>query len=301
MKTLPALLLGLGLLAATPTLAQTPLDPLDERSAQRLDRMEKALKEIRAIVFQGRETGKPVVVEPADTAAQVAAMSEKLNDLEQTLTRVNGQLETNTHALDQAQHENDSLREENGAIKDRVTRLEQKLATLTQAQAAPAAAPSPDANAAPASAGAAPVLAAEGPAPSAPPMAAQDPASAFTAARRAYAARDFATAESGFRDYIDHFGETPRAPEARYFLGKSLLERQAYADAAAADVAAIRLWPQTTWAPDAVLDLSRSLIGLGKPADACQTLGELQRRYPRAPASVRTHAAAARREAKCNG
>jgi tol-pal system protein YbgF len=293
MKTLPALILGVGLLASTPVIAQTPLDPLDDRSARRLDQMEKVLREMRAIVFQGRETGKPVVVEPADTETQLAAINEKLNDVEQTLTRVNGQLEVTGHALDQAQHEADSLREENGALKDRLARLEQKLDAMT---AAPPAPPSPDPNAAPASAYVAPGAPAGPPAAQAPPA---DPAAAFLAARRAYAARDFAAAEAGFRDYVDHYGETPRAPEARYYLGKTLMERQAYADAAAAEVGAIRLWPQTTWAPDAVLSLSRSLIGMGKPQDACQTLAELQRRYPRASAEVRERAAAARREAQC--
>ena len=295
MKTLRPLLFGIALIASAPAFAQTPLDPLDDRSARRLDNMEKVLREMRAIVFQGRETGKPVVVEPSDTEAQLASINEKLNDLSATLTRINGQLEVTSHALDQAQHEADSLREENGAIKDRLTRLEQKLEAMTSASAA-----SPDANSAPASAAGGLALNADrGAAQGAPPMTAPDPTGAFVTARRAYAARDFATAETGFRDYIDHFGDTPRAPEAHYWLGKTLMERQDYADAAAAEVAAIRQWPQTFWAPDAVLDLSRSLIALDRPADACQTLAELQRRYPKATPTVRNAAAAARREAQC--
>ena len=63
--------------------AQVPLDPpLDERSAARLDRMEKAMRELRAIVFQGRETGQPVVVQPADTSGQINALTDRLNDLD---------------------------------------------------------------------------------------------------------------------------------------------------------------------------------------------------------------------------
>ncbi len=46
------------LVFAGEALSQTSLDdPLDDRSAKRLDRMEKAMRELRAIVFQGRETG----------------------------------------------------------------------------------------------------------------------------------------------------------------------------------------------------------------------------------------------------
>ena len=51
---------GLVLIASAPAFAQTPLgDPLDDHSAKRLDRMEKVVRELRAIVFQGRETGQP--------------------------------------------------------------------------------------------------------------------------------------------------------------------------------------------------------------------------------------------------
>ena len=75
--------------------------------------------------------------------------------------------------------------------------------------------------------------------------------------------------------------------------------RGANADAAGAFIGAIRGWPRTSWAPDATLELSRSLVALKKPADACQTLDELARRYPKAPAAVMTRAQAVRIQAKC--
>jgi tol-pal system protein YbgF len=283
-----ALALVLALAAAAPAFAQTPLDPLDDHSAKRLDRMEQVLREMRAIVFQGRETGKPIVVEPADTDSQLAALTSKINDLEQALTRINGQLEVTSHALDQAQQEADSMREETGALKDHVAELEQKLNQI-EGPAPPAAAAAPGSG----GAAAAPAVA---PGPAGP----DDPAAAFVAARQAYGAKDYATAEAGFRDYITRYAGGPREPEAQYYLGKILLSRQDYGDAAAAEVAAIRQWPQTTWAPDAVLDLSRALIAMKQPTDACQTLGELQRRYPKVSAEVRAGAADARAQAQCS-
>ena len=105
----------------------------------------------------------------------------------------------------------------------------------------------------------------------------------------------------GFRDYVDRHGDTAKAPEARYWLGKTLSARGANADAAGAYIAAIRGWPKTNWAPDAVLELSRSLIALKKPTDACATLAELAKRYPNAPAGVQSRAAQARGQAKCSG
>ena len=285
MKSTRLLGLALALAIAAPAFAQTPLDPLDDHSAKRLDRMEQVMRELRAIVFQGRETGKPVVVEPADTDSQLAAINGKLNDLEQSLTRINGQLEVSAHALDEAQHEADALREENGGLKERLVILEQKVDQLTTAAAAAAAPPPPPA---------------QPQANAAPPAPADDPSAAFAAARQAYVTKDYATAEAGFRDYLTRFGDTVRAPEAHYLLGRVLLQREDFANAAAQEVAAIRLWPQTTWAPEAVLDLSRALIGMKKPADACETLAELDRRYPKASADVRVGATAARGEAQCS-
>ena len=134
------LVLVVALAVAAPAFAQVPLDPLDDHSAKRLDRMEQALREIRAIVFQGRETGKPVVVEPAETDSQLAAIGQKLDDLQQAVTRLTGQLESAGHDVDQARHEADALREENGALTARVAALEQKVAAAQAAAAAAAAA-----------------------------------------------------------------------------------------------------------------------------------------------------------------
>jgi TolA-binding protein len=61
----------------------------------------------------------------------------------------------------------------------------------------------------------------------------------------------------------------------------------------------VRGWPQTSWAPDAVLKLSRSLVALKKPADACKTLDELARRYPKAPTAITARATSTRVQAKC--
>ena len=84
MKLKSALLALLFASTAAVAVAQTPLpadDPLDDRSAKRVDRMEKVVRELRAIVFQGRDTGKPVVVQPAETDAQIAAMNYLLNHM----------------------------------------------------------------------------------------------------------------------------------------------------------------------------------------------------------------------------
>jgi tol-pal system protein YbgF len=279
-KTLTSWALALVLLAALafgrPAAAQTPLDPLDDHSAKRLDRMEQVLKELRAIVFQGRETGKPVVVEPADTDAQITALGQKIDDLQQVVTRLTGQLESASHDLEDARHEAAQLREENGALTGRVTALEQR--------GAPVAAPAAQ-------------LAPETPAQPAPPP--PDPATLLADARGAFSAGDYGAAETGFRDIVTHYGDTPRGAEARYYLAKIMMQKQDYASAASLDLAVVRQWPATSWAPDATLDLAKAMVGMKQPREACGVLAELDSHYPKAPTQVREGAAYVRGQVQC--
>lgn len=265
----------LTVVSATPAFAQTPIDPLDARDARRLDRMEQVMRELRAIVFQGRDSGKPVVVQPAETDYQLQELTRRIADLEQALTRVNGQLETTNHDLELARRDTEALRRDSKALADRLGGVEQK-------QAAPEA-PAPDLAGGSANA----------PAPT------QTASEAFTAARQLMLGGDYSAAEGAFRDYVGRYEDSAKAPEARYWLGKTLVARGANADAAQAYIGAIRGWPATGWAPDATVELARALIAIRKPDDACQILGEFDRRYPKAVAAVKGRAAAARIQAKC--
>ncbi len=268
--------------------AQTPMDdPLDARDAKRLDRMEKVVRELRDIVFKAQKTGAPVVVEPADTDARLADIATKIGDIEQTITKLNGSLETTTHELDQTKRENTQLRAQVKSLGDRLTADEQKLADAAQAaQAAAAAQASPPAAAEPAP-------------PADPKAAAAASNAAFTKARQLMLSGDYDSAQTAFSDYVTNYPDTPRAPEARYWWGKTLAVNGDYARAAGAFIGAIRGWPQTAWAPDAVVELGRALVQLKKPADACQTLMELNHRYPKAPDAIKSRAATVRVQAKC--
>lgn len=267
--------MALALLAATFARAQVPLDQsLDQRSAARLDRMEKAMRELRAIVFQGRETGQPVVVQPADSAGQIGGLTDRLNDLDRNMARINGQIEIIRHDLDQARQDASDLRTENEQLHGQFDQLNAKIAALSAPPPPPAAE----------AAGALPPA---------------NPADAFAAARQRLLGGDSAGAEAGFRDYLARFADMPQAAEANYQLGRLLLQRQDWGEAANADIGALRGWPKARWAPEAMLDLSRALIGLNKPADACQTLGEMTRRYPTAASSQKAAAASLRAKAQC--
>lgn len=272
-------LLAGGTLAVSiaPAFAQTPIldDPLDDRSKRRLDNMEKVMRELRAIVFQGRETGKPVVVQPAETDALIFSQTSRIDDLEQSLRRLNGENETLQRDLGQARSELSSQRSRAEALDQRLAALEKKAADAEAAALAAATPPPP------------------------PPPPTANAADTFAAARKLLNDGDTAGAEAGFTDYVARFGSTPRAPEARYWLGKTLTARRAHADAADNYLAAVRGWPQTAWAPDALVELSRALLALGNAGGACQTLAELPKRYPKAPTAVVGRAASTKTQAKC--
>jgi tol-pal system protein YbgF len=268
---LPALALSLAL--ALPAAAQTPMDdPLDARDARRVDRMEKVVRELRDIVFKAQKTGAPVVVQPADTDQRLQDISNRIRDLEQSLTRINGTMESTAHELDLSKRENTVLRDQLKVLEGRLAAAEQKVAEL--------ATPPP---------------------PEPPPEPAKPTASeAFTAARAAMTAGDFDAADAAWTAFATDYPESAKLPEARYWQGKTLSAKNAHARAATAYIGAIGGWPKTSWAPDATVELARSLIALKKPEDACQTLDELAKRYPKPSAAVAAKAKAARTQAKCS-
>ena len=286
MKLKFALLAVLFASSAAVAVAQTPLppaDPLDDRSVKRVERMEKVVRELRSIVFQGRDTGKPVVVQPAETDAQIAALNERVTDLEQTLTKLNGQNETVTFELSKANKAAADQKARADALEQRLAAIEKTLADLQTAAAGGQLAGAPAAG--------------EVPPPPAPPA---DPAVAFKQARQLLLDGDYANAEQAFSTYVANYPDNAKTPEARYWLGETLFVREAYTDAAAAYIGAIRGWPQTSWAPDATLKLARSMVALKKTAEACRTLDELAKRYPKAPSQIASRAASTRVAAKCS-
>ena len=270
---LAALIGGSTLGLAAQTFAQTPMpmeeDPLDDRSRKRLDRMEKVVRELRAIVFQGRETGQPVVVQPADTPAMMDSLSRRVTDLEQTLTRLNQQNETLVYELDQA-------RKQLEASQAQVQTLNSRLAPLESVAAAQQLAAEQEAA-----------------------LASQDPDEAFANAAGLVNGGDFDGAEAALADFVARHPEHAKAAEANYLLGQAYAVRSAHNEAAAAFIEAIRGYPKTSWAPDAMAELSRELVALKRAKDACATLDALKARYPKAPAAVTKKAAAARAQAKC--
>jgi tol-pal system protein YbgF len=100
--------------------------------------------------------------------------------------------------------------------------------------------------------------------------------------------KDYALAEQSFRDFMKANPGDRLAPEAQFWLGESMYQRQRYRDAAEAFLTVSTKFETTAKAPDALLRLGQSLAALGEKEAACASLGEVKRKFPKASASVKT-------------
>ncbi len=97
---------------------------------------------------------------------------------------------------------------------------------------------------------------------------------------------DYTTAEAGFRDYVARFPGSENEPDARFWLGESLLAQDRHRDAAEVFLAASRDFPQARMAPEMLYKLGVSLSEMNQRDVACATFAEVGKRYPDASAAL---------------
>ena len=268
----------------------------DDPTEARFQKLEKQVHELRSIITQARDTGQAVTVRlTTDPDPTLDALQSRLDDLEQAARTRNDQIDTLTHSLEAARKDAADARGQVKALEERLARDEAR----SKAQDDATSAPANDYNAPPpAGPPHEPTRYVAPPAQAAAP-AASDADEAFKRARQLLLEGQYVAAGNAFQGFVDSYGDTANGPEAHYWLGETLYIRGLYADAATAYIDSIRGWPQTRWAPDAVVKLARSLTALNKAPDACRTLTEFDRRYPAATAPAKAKAADARLAAKC--
>lgn len=322
MASAAVLVLGLAAPAMaqkTPELPQAALpDPeeserLDNKRIEgRLQREEKALRELRQIVLKAKAQGNPVTVKDAGPDPEVQALQQRVNDLEETLRKQTGQMEESAHAAQLAAKAAADASDANKALTARLDALEKQQQAV--AAAAPVGAP-PEA--------APPAAVAEGPGvlgtirgrrgAAAAAAASQDieadptiksgpgdEQSAYKAARQTLDSGDYVGGAAALQAYLDRYPTSPRAPEANYWLGRTLGLRDMQKEAAAAYARALKGWPKTAWAGDAVVRLSSTLVELKDNSTACKAVAEFDTRYgATASASVKGRAKDVRARAAC--
>jgi len=295
MKTSTFLTLAVGaaslFAASAPAFAQDRFT--EEANESRLQRIEKDLREVRNIVLQARATGQPIEVRTASSDEQIATLQTKLDDIDQTVRGLTGQMEVISHQLDMAKQDQAASQAQSAAFADRLDKLEKQVAAL-----APAAPPAPGASGGEGTLGGQLSQGGQAQTDQANPA---DANGAYVKARQLLLNGDYPAAADAFQGFIDTYGSSPSIPSAHYWLGEIKYSQKDYQGAAANLVGAIRGWPKTAWAPDAMVKLALSLGQLNKKADACSALVELERHYPKAPPASKARAAEARAQVGCPG
>ena len=100
----------------------------------------------------------------------------------------------------------------------------------------------------------------------------------------------FELAETHLRAYLDAHPKERLSPEAIFFLGESYFRRARVRDAAEQYLKVSTDFPRAPRAPESLVRLGLALEKLGAKEQACAAFGEVQRKYPSAPANVRQSA-----------
>lgn len=118
---------------------------------------------------------------------------------------------------------------------------------------------------------------------------------AFSLLRKA----DYDSAEVAFNEFITLHPDSDLSGNAYYWLGETYYVRGSYQDAAIAFLKGYQRFPNGDKAPDNLLKLGMTLNRLDKKAEACATFTELGSKFPDAPQTVRDKAAQEAAAAGC--
>jgi tol-pal system protein YbgF len=108
----------------------------------------------------------------------------------------------------------------------------------------------------------------------------------------------YGEASAAFRAYADaNPGDTDLSPQALYWVGNIAFVQQDYATAARSFAVVIKKYPKSQRAPDAMLKLAQSFMGMGQKSEGCTTLGLIKSKYPNASPQTLSQAASLRKTA----
>jgi len=237
--------------------AQTQPLPAIQWDVRRLDNLDRNVRRLERALIQRNSQGELLLVEsdPELIALQgrVQQMDRRLQDMEATVQRVNGDLERLTFQLDESDRDNAALRNRLNDADNRVQRIER--AAEESRRAAEAAAEE----------------AARG-----PRSPTGDAASDLAAAR---ALTDPAASRAALDAVATNWPDTPSGREAVWRIGDIIRASGDQAGAVQQYATALSGWPTLPWAGEVTLKLARGLEATNRDAQACAALGEYVRRY----------------------
>jgi tol-pal system protein YbgF len=188
-------------------------------------------------------------------------IEDRLNQLQQSVTMLTGQLE-------QLQYRNQQLQQQMEKMRaDYEFRLEQ----VEKGGGRPG--------------GAAPARPAAQSAATQPPAAAVSSAGAdqlYNEAFKKLQDGDYAGAERGFKAFLQSHPRHNLAGNAQYWLGETYYARRDYQNAMTAFAEGYKVYKSSAKGPDNLLKLGVTLAVLGRKSDACAIFAKFSQDYPRA-------------------
>jgi len=295
-------LLVLGCLAA-PALAQ------DAFMAERIERLQRDLQDLQRFVYRGGGPGQAQPGQPQPGAppaagdnARFAQIEVRLSQFDSELRNLTGQVERLNHDVGQMSRRLEKLVAD---VDLRLKELETKVAAAA-VRPEPAEEPAPAATTAPADrqrpgpvAAAAPPPSdtaeapAEGALPEGTPI--QRYNYAFALVRR----QQLPEAERAFEQFVALHKDDKLAGNAYYWLGQTRFLRKQYDTAAKAFLVAVKDYPKGDKAPEALMRLGITLGAMGDKKNACETLGEVPRRYAQAEPRILEEAKRSQKDLGC--
>jgi tol-pal system protein YbgF len=108
---------------------------------------------------------------------------------------------------------------------------------------------------------------------------------AYEAALNQFKVGNYQLSITSFQNFMTNFSSSDLLPSAQYWIGNAYYAMRDYKAAIAAQQKVVRLWPENTKAPDALLNIASSQAEIGQSAAARETLRTLVKKYPSSSAS----------------
>jgi tol-pal system protein YbgF len=203
---------------------------------------------------------------PTAAAAQSGYTEDRLNQLQQSISLLTGQIE-------QLQYKNQQLQQQ---MEKMQADYEYRLDQLEKGRGGGGPRPSPSPSA--------------GPPPPPPPQASAGPPPAGGAtgdqlyhdAFKMLQDGDYAGAEKAFKTFVQRNPQHVLAGNAQYWLGETYYARRDYQNAMAAFAEGYKVYKASPKGPDNLLKLGITLAVLNRKSDACAVFARFNQDYPRA-------------------
>jgi tol-pal system protein YbgF len=193
-------------------------------------------------------------------------VDDRLNQLQQSLTMMTGQIE-------QLQHRNAQLQQQ---LEKMQTDYEYRIEQLEKGGGGAGGRPAPRPGA-------------QAAAPAAAPSAAPSPGAAGGSADQLYDEAfkklqdgDYAGAERGFKTFVQRNPQNKLAGNAQYWLGETYYARRDYQNAMTAFAEGYKAYKASPKGPDNLLKLGITMAALNRKSDACAVFARFSQDYPRA-------------------